>query len=131
MRSLRANGPGDPIDGVRHPVINTRLTGLRAGIPRRHDADQEPPAGLLQHQRTTGVTLTTVPAAVLVTGAHHLVVNRHPDTLGAVPAFAYPVVDDRYLDGLQRLGTKPRTWTEGTPTGRGADLAEETFAAGR
>lgn len=46
-----------------------------------------------------------------VTGAHHLVVDDHVYAVGLVPPLALSVVDDRHVDGLQRLRPQPRTCT--------------------
>ena len=48
---------GNPVNGVRHPVIDARLAALSARVAGRHDADQEPPVALLHHQGTARITL--------------------------------------------------------------------------
>lgn len=44
-----------------------------------------------------------------VTGAHHLVVDYNVYAVGLVPPLALSVVDDRHVDGLQRLWPQSRT----------------------
>lgn len=75
---------------MRHPVVDAGLARLGARVTGRHDADEEPPAGPLEHEGAPRVALAAVPAAGLVAGAHHLVEDGHRDALGAVPAFALP-----------------------------------------
>jgi hypothetical protein len=48
---------GNPVDGVRHPVVDARLAALSARVAGRHDANQEPPVALLHHQRTARIAL--------------------------------------------------------------------------
>jgi len=44
-----------------------------------------------------------------VTGAHHLVVDYNVYAVGLVPPLALSVVNDWYVDGLERL--RPQSWT--------------------
>jgi len=44
-----------------------------------------------------------------VTGAHHLVVDYNVYAVGLVPPLALSVVDDWYVDGLERLRPQSRT----------------------
>lgn len=54
---LRVYDIRDPIDGLGHAMIDTRLTRLRTGITSGYYADQVPSTGFLQHQRATAVAL--------------------------------------------------------------------------
>lgn len=83
---------GDPFDGMRHSMVNTRLSALSAPETGWCDAGQSPSAVRVDDQRTAWVTLkqnrrsindsnsvrdgrshnTGVFASVLIPGAHHL-----------------------------------------------------------
>lgn len=98
---LRVDNVGYPVDRFRHAMIDSWLAWLRARVTRRNDAYQVPSPRLLEHQRSTTVTLqnekniyfflllsldstsATYLARVLatspVTSAHHFVVNHHVD----------------------------------------------------
>lgn len=55
---LRINDVRDPVYGVCHSVVYTRLSSLRAGVPGTDNADQVPfPVGLFDHERSSGVAL--------------------------------------------------------------------------
>lgn len=110
-------------------MINPRLSSLCTGIPRRNNPNQIPPSLSLQHERPPRVPLTAVPSPILVSRTQHLIIDHHSDALGTVPPFAHPIVDDRHLHGLEGLGAQPGAGTEGAPSGRHADLAQEGFTA--
>lgn len=56
-RALRIYDVCDPVDGLSHAMIDTRLARLRARVTGGNYADQVPSTGLLQHQRAAAVTL--------------------------------------------------------------------------
>lgn len=56
-RRLREGDVRNPIGGVRHSMVDARLAVLGARITGRDDAHQFPASALLQHQRTTRISL--------------------------------------------------------------------------
>jgi len=56
-RELRIYDVCDPVDGLGHAMIDSRLTWLRAGITGGDDADEIPSTGFLQHQWAAAVAL--------------------------------------------------------------------------
>lgn len=57
---LRVDNVGYPVDRFRHAMIDSWLAWLRARVTRRNDAYQVPTPRLLQHQRSTAVTLREI-----------------------------------------------------------------------
>ena len=109
---------GNPITGVSHSVINTRLTWLGTAVACWHQAYQGPSSIVFHHQRTSAVSLTRVLATAVVTSAHHLVVDDHVNPLLPVPLLALPVVDHGHVHHLQGLGSQPAARFQSSPTCR-------------
>jgi len=55
--ALRIYDVRDPVDGLGHAMIDTRLTRLRAGITGGDDANEIPPTGFFQHQWAAAIAL--------------------------------------------------------------------------
>jgi hypothetical protein len=92
---------GDPVRGVSNAVVDAGLTPLGAGVPGAHDADQGPPALDFCHEGSARIALAGVLASLVVSRAHHLVVDDDPDALVAVPVLALAVVDGGNVDDLK------------------------------
>ena len=87
-------------------MVDPGLTPFGAGVPGADDADEGPPAVDLGHEGAAGVPLAGVPAAVVVAGAHHLVVDDDTDALVAMPPLALSVIDGGdiyYLNNAKML----------------------------
>ena len=95
---------GDPVTGGGDAVVDAGLILLGTRVAGRHDADQVPDAVVIQHQRSSRVSLARVPASELVTRAHHLLVDADVDAPLPVPGLADRVLDHRDRDVLQHLG---------------------------
>ena len=102
QNSSRVDRVGDPVRGVSHAVVDAGLAPLGAGVSGADDADQGPPAIDLGHEWSAGIALAGVLSSLVVAGAHHLVVDDHPDALVPVPVLALAVVNGRDVNNLEQ-----------------------------
>lgn len=79
------------------------------------------------HQRTTGVALAGILAAIAIAGTKHLLVDDHIDAILSMPTLADAILNHGHVDSLQRLGAQPRARIQRAPAGCPAELAQKVL----
>lgn len=104
-----------------------RLSTRCTGIARRDNAYQIPTAVLLMHQRSAGIALAGVLAAIAIAGAQHLLVDDDIDAILSVPALANAILNHGHINSLQSLGAQARARIQSAPAGGPAVLAQKVL----